>query len=299
MTQGYLIMGVDDHSGIIDVERVSAPSKSTTNIERASALSKSIKLVDSEREVCVMVDKFSDVPEKFADDFDYVAELPYGRTDKNHNNIWQDIWQSYYCTPFDETMMIHPYSLVLDNIELLWLATENVDMAFATPCDFRYDFDTDIKNIQAQQRNNIEPLSAKVIYFKKEQRPAEFFKMADVIFREWRDIYRDYLPEYSPDDFDIDVMCSVVADMIGETFPKIESFDFTDLDIDILYDPESEENQDWHEQYAVWMTDTLKLKINNYGQTGVFHYEYADFMTPANLGKIDAHFSGTKDKRRT
>jgi hypothetical protein len=282
MKQGYMIMGVDLQG-------------ETVNARHAYALSLSLKIADPTRQVCVVVHKFEDMPQKYEDGFDFIVELPFGKSDKDNADIYSDFPQLYYCTPFAETITIHSHSLAIDNIELMWAAGKGTDMSFAQADDFTHQRTPDLTHTQGQLRNGIIPFRATVMYFTKDARPAEFFKMADTCFREWREVYRAQLPDYRPSTFDLSLMCNIVADMLGETYPVIDLFQYQDLGIDILYQPDSN-NPVWTEQFATWFTDTIELKINNYRQTGVVHYDSPEFLTSSMVTTIYDYYINQTQK---
>lgn len=286
MKQGYMILGVD-----LEDE--------TINIRHAYALSLSLKLTDPGRPTCVMVHQFADMPVEYEDGFDFIVEMPFGRSDYTNPDVYSDFPQMYYCTPFEQTMAIHNRSLAIDNIELMWLAVNDVDMAFAQADDFAHRRSPDLVHTQGQIRNSIDSFRATIMYFTKNRRPSEFFKMADPCFREWRDVYREHLPNFRPAQFDLSLMCNIVADMLGETYPVIDLFQYQDLGIDVLYHPNKENPPVWTEQFAVWFTDTLEMKINNYRQTGVVYYDSAEFLTPNMVKKIYEYYVQQTQKTTT
>jgi hypothetical protein len=283
MKQGYMIMGVDAQD-------------STVNAKHAYALSLSLKLADPHREVCVIVHKFDDMPPEYEDGFDFIVELPFSKSDYDCDDIYSDFPQMYYCTPFDETIAIHHHSLAIDNIELMWDAVKDTDMAFAQATDFAHRRTPDLTHTQGQIRNGITPFRATVMYFTKDIRPAEFFKMADTCFREWREVYRIELPDYRPSTFDLSLMCNIVAEMLGEEYPIIDLFQYQDLGIDILYHPDTMAPLKWTDQFASWFTDTIELKINNHRQTGVVYYDSPDFLTTNMVNTIYDYYTNQAQK---
>jgi hypothetical protein len=283
MTQGYIFLGVDDVN-------------KTMNIECAYALSLSLKLADPTRETCVVVHKFAHVPIKYEAGFDYIVELPFDRSDVNHHNIFIDFWQLYYCTPFDDTMFVNTYSLAIDNIQSLWEVVNIDSLVFASAADFRGDGTVDIANFTPQHRNKIPSFDTDMVYFRKDQRPSEFFKMADPVFKNWRAVFRSHLPEYSVADFDFTLMVNLVSQMLGETYARPEYFDYTDLALNFLYDPDSQQQIDWLNSINIWVTDDIDVKINNHRQTGIFYYHDPSIMTPDILRKLHDRYRAATTK---
>jgi hypothetical protein len=278
MTQGYIFLGVDD------------PDK-TTNIECAYALSLSIKLADPDAETCVVIHKFAHVPKRYENGFDYIVELPYGRTDVNHHDIMLDFWQMYYCTPFDETMFINTYSLAIDNIISLWEMRKFDSIVFGSAQDYRGGGTYDVSKFIAQARNKIPEFDTDVIYFRKDLLASEFFKMADPVFKHWRDIFRSHLPEYSLADFDFTMVINLVAQILGESYQSPEYFDYTDLSLNFLFDLETDIQTDWLNSVNIWITDNIDVKINNHRQTGIFYYSDPSFMTTEILRKLHDNYT--------
>lgn len=276
MTQGYLFFGVDDDG-------------STQNIECAFALSASLKIADPKRETCVVVNRFDQVPKKYEKAFDYIVELPYGRTEINHHDFRIDFWQIYHATPFDETIYIDTYCIAVDNIDSLWEASHIADLVFATARDFRGKFTRDTEHFAAQDRNQIAAFDTGMVYFTKELEPSEFFKMADPIFKNWRDVYRDILTEYRAEDFDATLMINLVGQLTGNDIIRSDDFDYTDLAINFNWDPETK-IQDWFTTLNIWYTADGSLKINNHRQTGIVRYRYPEFITKEILQKINDNY---------
>ncbi len=281
--KGYIFMGVDDED-------------KSDNLECAYALSLSLKLADPERETCVVVADFNQVPKRLENGFDYIVELPFGRSEPNHHDILIDFWQVFYCTPFEQTIYIDRCSLALDNMSSLWSVSDrNEDIVFGTARDFRGDLAFDSERFVAQTRSELPAFKADLIYFSKDLRSSEFFKMADPVFKGWRDIYREYIKDYRVDDFDYTLMVNIVAHLIGEQYFWSNQFDYTDLEINFLFDPDSDENI-WLDRLDVWVTDDPTIKINNHNQHGLFHYGDPDFLKQETIEALDARYRKTKKK---
>lgn len=269
MTQGYIFLGADD-------------TNETTNIKCAYALSLSLKLLDPTRKTCVIVTKFDDVSKKYERGFDYIIEMPFGRTDINHHDIFIDFWQLFYCTPFTESLFINTYSLVISNIDKLWLHPDNMDLAFATALDFKGNPSTRVKKFMAQERDNIPIFATDVIYFSKNKLSSEFFKMADPVFKNWRQIYCDVLKENSINNFDFTLMVNIVCYLLGQNNIHYPLFDYTDMSLYAIQDL-MVENTSWKDRLSLWITNGNTVKINNYIQHGILNYNNYDLITPGVL----------------
>ena len=115
MTQGYITLATK-----------SADDK---QIKQAVLLASSLRLVDATREICLVVDKIDDVPQKYEDSFDSIIELPYGHYDLTED-IAINIWQIYYCSPFEETMYMDRRTLVTTIMDDIWESVIENDYVF-------------------------------------------------------------------------------------------------------------------------------------------------------------------------
>jgi len=279
--KGYIFLGTDDEG-------------KTTNIECAAMLSLSIKLADPKAQTCVVVHKFTHVPKRYENNFDYIVELPFGRTEINHGNIYLDFWQLYHCTPFKENIFINTNSIAIDNIKSLWEFNQIDDIVFGNANDFRGKFTRNNEKFIVQDRNKIPAFNTDVIYFNKNNKAREFFKMADPIFKGWRDVYRRVLNEYKAEDFDLTLMINIVAYSLGENYKHPHNFNYTDLEINFCYDPEKEQTTDWLDSLNIWITDNIKIKVNNSRQTGILHYGNPRVINPTTIKKLNDNYSKAK-----
>lgn len=280
MSKGYIFLGGD------------LPGKDD-NIIAAYMLSLSLKVADPDSQTCVVVYNLDDVPKKFEHGFDFIVELPYRQTETNQYNIFIDFWQLFYCTPFDESMFVNTYSLAIDNIESLWEMKTFGSLVFARANDFRGDYIYDAIKFRAQAHNDIPSFDADVIYFNKDKLSSEFFKMADPFFKNWREIYLHYLPNYRPNDFDFTLMINIVLHSLGEEYIELRNFNYTDLGINVI--GISITKDEWQRTLKLHITDNISVKVNNHRQTGIIVYGNPKILPDNILRKInDNHHKQTK-----
>mgnify|MGYP000993823860 CR=1 FL=1 len=280
MTQGYITLGVDQ-PGKVD------------NIEAAAILAMTARMADPDREFAVAVRSHGDVPSRLENAFDYIIELPFKRTDPNEENQLIDTWQIYYATPFDETVWINPRSLVIDNLATIWEGTEHVDMLFGNSVTYRGDNAQYRTKLHPLMKNNLPTVTADVFYFGDNNDSAEFFKMADPVFRNWRDIYRQYIKEHRPNMFDFTVLVNIVTHMIGiEVHDHRFGFEYIDFNPDNMpIDLDEESTADWSEQINIWFYKGQHVKVNNHRQKGIWVYHDDDILTKEVKHDIRINFS--------
>lgn len=261
--QGYIILGVDDFG-------------QQKNITCANSLALSIKELDPDRPVCVVVNDFADLPQRFEKTFDYVVELPYGRSDTFHGDINLDFWQLYNATPFEESIFVDTYSLAVEHIDSLWNAVGD-NIAFGTAYNLRREIFKG-KRYAINEKNEIPTYDTGIIYWKRSKVASEFFKMADPVFKGWRDIYRDVLTEDRPIDFDFGTLVNTTLHMLGEQLRPSPLFTYTDISIRFP-EPEEEDDLKFVEGINIWLTHDHTFKANNYRQTGFVRYGDPSVLT--------------------
>jgi hypothetical protein len=280
MTQGYIILGMNEPN-------------SNVNIVTAAALAQSIRMHDPDREICVVVGKFAEVPEKYEEVFDYIIELPFGRTDPNSDNIFANFWQLYYMSPFDETMFINTYALITGEIASIWSVSNFDDIVCFSTCDFTGRQSQTVKLCDTDDVQ-LQKFGGDVLYFKKSERAAEFFKMADPVFKNWRHIYRTYTDNITYRNFDLTVLLNIVGYMLGEEYYVSDNFSYIDLS---LTPDEAPGVEDSHSNINFWMDEKFdKVKINNYNQNGIFVYHEPELIDDTIMKVINGN-SNTKNKK--
>jgi hypothetical protein len=248
-------------------------------IRYAYTLACSLKLHDSEREVCLITDKFDNIPSKYEDVFDYIIELPYG--DKDYHSPYKEanLWQMYYCTPFEENIYIDRHSVITSDISSVWDTFSIHDIVFPEKVNnFREETINDVSSFTVHDKNKLPNYYTDVFYFKKSAEAAEFFKMADPAFQNWRDTFYEFVKESRPEYFDINLMWNIIAYMIGHTqhfeykiYSKVilDSMELIDEDIPNV----------WTDYINVWSHNSKILKVNNHIINGIFNYQEPEFLT--------------------
>lgn len=284
--QGYMIFAIDN-------------PRSTVNIQAASTLSSTIKDLDPGREVAVIVENVDKVPKKYEGTFDYIIELPYGRTDYEGVSQQVESWQAFYCTPFDETLLINAYAIAVDNLEMLWYGLNDHQIVFGSPVDFRGNQIKNNERFQVQLKNELPCFSADLVYFKKDIQASEFFKMCDAVFRNWREIYGIYAKENRPGWFDYTLSVNIVAHMLGEDYTlPIRYIEYTDFNSDSVKLRNDQENlDDWKESCNIWFNFN-QIKVNNHRQTGLFVYHESEIVDKETHDRIRNRYKKTKKKTK-
>lgn len=210
--------------------------------------------------------------------FDYIIELPY---DWAINDSWKlsNEWQSFWLTPFKETIKLESDLLFTTNI-MHWLPLlRKQDIVMSVGCknylgkkslrrDYRQLFDD----------NDLPDVYNGLMYFNYSQTANDFFILAGELFKNWTAI-KDRLLKNCRDDLpSTDVVYAIAANTIGIdrcTIPSAEHINFAHMKPRI---------QEWNETNN-WTDivpnefDTGMIRINNINQYWPVHYYVKDYAT--------------------
>lgn len=291
LSRGFLTLGINTDSD---------------QIMYSYALALSIKACDPTAEICLIVDKSKsdEVPTKYHHAFDYITELPFGNTGYSDGFHGSNIWQLQYATPFEE-------NIYLDNdiifnkvdIDLLWeqLSYKDVGVSgIATtyrnfPCNKEYYF-------EIETNYELPTLYNQLFYFKRDSQLAiEWFKMADPVFQNWRDVYKTVLKDKKPLSFNKNVLMNIVhhfLDVGNEVRLDIHNYYDLDLRSQGLWHYDVPEM--WTEMLNHWYTDEGRLIIENSAiENGIIHYRDKKFLTQEILDGIRNKVSIVDTRKET
>lgn len=278
MSKGFVTLGIDT---------------SSDQIRYSYALALSIKQCNPESEVCLIVDKDKSdlVPSKYFDAFDYITELPYGNSGYNDGFHASNIWQLQHATPFDETIYVDSDTIFKNvDIELLWDSYKNYGIAVSSfarsyrniPLNKTYMFETEIAY-------NLPKLYNSIIYFDRGAvESIEWFKMADPVFQNWRDVYNKLFTEKKPSTFSKNVLCNVVTHLLDmENEIKCVLPNLYDMHNKSQYHWSTDVPENWTDMLNSWFTQKQQLIIENSSISGgIIHYRDRKFLTNEVLNII-------------
>ena len=135
---------------------------------------------------------------------------------------------------------------------------------------------------------NLPRLLNNMFYFKRESKLAiEWFKMADAVFQNWRDVYTALFKDKKPASFSKNVLANVVTHLLDiEKDIAIHIFNLYDLDNRSQWFWNEDVPVDWTKMLNSWYTDNNTLIIeNSMISNGIIHYRDENFLT---LEIIDA-----------
>jgi hypothetical protein len=270
MSRGFITIGIDT-----DLDKV----------KYSYTLALSIKNSDPTAEVCLVVDKDKSdlVPKKYFDAFDYIVELPFGNTGHKDGFHGSNIWQLRFCTPFEETIYLDYDTLFVNvDVPLLWEQFQDYDIAMpAIARTYRNRIANKSISFEIENSYDLPTLYSNLIYFKYDAPLAnEWFKMADPIFQNWRDVYNVQFTEKKPQTFDKTILCNLVTHYLDAA-----------KDISVVlnnfYDMHSRSQYLWNGDISVNFTDTLNywttpnniIIENSAIRSGIIHYRDEQFIS--------------------
>jgi len=263
MTQGYIT--------------IATKSPGNIQVEQAVALASSLKLADPDREFCLVVDKFDSVPQKYEDTFDSIVELPYGHYDPTED-IAINLLQLHACSTFEHTMYIDRRCIVTHNIDDIWDNIVLHDYVFSkTVENFRGEPVPLNDKFSIHERNDIPTYMTDIFYFSRRERSEQFFKMLDVVLKEFRRVYLKFISEGRPGYFDINLLINTTIMMLGEESNIHGHIPYKLLSLDNLTLDDDDLPTDWVEYLSSWFTNGT-LKVNNHRVSGIICYNSDAFL---------------------
>lgn len=245
-------------------------------LKEAGLLARSIKINDKNRKTCLVTDNYDHLPKFIEKNFDYIVELPYGYV--GEDDFECNMWQIYYCTPFEENIFMRKRSLLLNNVDGIWENLTKTDICFPISAtnfkneisDFRYFF-------ESHDKNNVPKLFTDIFYFKKSLETSEFFKMLDPIMQNWRSVYVNLIKEKKPEYFHLNLVINITVKLLGVTNTNVESFlyhyiSLENVDIDDIDLPD-----DWTRYLSCWVQNKT-VKINNHKLNNFVFYNSPSFI---------------------
>jgi hypothetical protein len=290
-SRGFVTLGIDS-----DKDR----------IQYSYLLATSIKICDPTAQVCLIVekDKIDIVPEKYLSSFDYITELPFGNTGWKDGFHGSNLWQVRNASPFDETIYLDSDTLFMNvDIDLLWDKLKSYDLAFLDNAKTyrNQDFDK-LNTFEIENHYDLPKFFSNFIYFKNDSPLAiEWFKMADPVFQNWREVYKKTFNEKKPDTFDKTLLVNMTCNFLN--IDKEIS-----VDIPYYYDLENRGQRIWNKDIPYEWTEMLNHWINIRKQlliethaisSGIIHYRCEDFVTKDMISDFTDYLSDKETLRET
>ena len=236
--------------------------------------------------------------------YDSIVEYPFDDAGHKDNNTLTNLYQIYYATPYEQTLVLDADTLVLGKLDGLFASVRRYDLLFPHAIKDYRNVIHDVKN-KLQEKNNLPEFETSVWYFNKnfnkekyfywdkvqkgdrvtlekmeamssEEDSEPFFNLLELYLRNHKKVYEQF-ENNPPGEFDKDFLLSVaidVLDLVNNINDK-GILTYTDLSLTI---------PNWYKTLNYWIIKGC-LKIENYDITGIIHYG-KDAFTYEELDKL-------------
>jgi len=274
--KGFVILAIDTEQNML---------------KYAYATAASIKLSDPESSICIVLDKGAELPKIYANVFDYVTELPFGNSAYKDGFHSMNVWQMIHATPYDETIYVDFDTIFLNvDVDLLWetMSKNDISIPMAARTYRNQPLRLGSSLFEYESHYELPMLYNSMIYFKRDSQSAiEWFKMADAVLQNWREIYSSLMSDKKPPSFSKNILCNIVTHLLDvESNLKVVNNDFYDLHTTSQWLWNNDVPDEWTEVLNYWFPENKKLIIeNSIISSGIVHYRDLNFITEEILNE--------------
>jgi hypothetical protein len=268
MSKGYVIL---------------AQNSEDDYVKMAYALALSIKCTQKTvNSISLITDVPDAVPYHCREVFDHIIKIPW--YDDALNSEWkiENRWKIYHISPYDETVLLDADMIFLTDVSHWWdYLNKNYDLyVTSNVLTYRNEVVNEDFYRKAFVNNNLPNLYSAFTYFKKSELAEEFWKTVEIIVKDWKNFYNQFLFESKPKFLSIDVSFALAAKILGITdqiTSKLIYPSFTHMKGRCQMWERSSDN--WSDLVGSYLDKNGKLKIGNFQQSGIFHYTEKNFLT--------------------
>jgi hypothetical protein len=257
-----------------------AQNNSTTNyVEQAYALTLSILANDPNTKVSIITN--DTIPKFYKNVFDQIISIPF---DDAELSAWKidNRWKLYQLSPYENTLVFDADMLVIDSIEHIWNDKEN--LSFTTNVTtYQNQLITSRYYRKAFDENNLPNIYTGMYRFKKSKTARDFFKLLEIVMKNWKVFYSTYAPNKMQNWNSVDLSAAIVLKILDSTYSN-NMLKFTHMKPHL---------QQWIDVPSKW-TDVLPVNFGNnnlyvgsYKQSGVFHYVEDNFLTSSMVAWLE------------
>lgn len=259
----------------------------------------SIKITQSDiNDVTLITDVPDAVPHHYREVFDQI--LPIIWYDDALDSEWkiENRWKLYHMTPYDQTIILDSDMIFLSDISHWWNYLENNHNLYITDkvLTYRNEIVTSDYYRKVFTSNNLPNTYSALTYFKKCEEADVFWKMVEIIVKNWKEFYQKYLNDHRPNFLSIDVVFALAVKILGYEDKVFSKFDYPTFvhmkgNVQNWY----QQTSSWMDLAAVYLNENCQLKIGNFSQTGIFHYTEKEFLNDNVYYNYQKLFERIKD----
>jgi hypothetical protein len=224
------------------------------------------------------------IPEKYAWAFDNIIEIIWG--DDSFDSEWKlgNEWKVVYMSPYEETIKLDCDMLFFNDISSWW---ELMGTREFWICNNVLNYRAEIIDNDFYRKtftiNNLPDVYTGLMYFKKTDYVFEFFKLIELLYRNWDDLSSELLDfNHRPDELSTDVIFALalkIYDLDQTWYTKQSIPTFTHMKTMLQKWHADMYQEDWSKHITTFFNKKLECKIGNYLQIFPLHYYRKDFIT--------------------
>ena len=198
-----------------------------------------------------------------------------------------NLWQVYHATPYEETIYVD-YDTLFVNVDtdILWkVMSQNGGISVPRQAlSYRNYPIQQFPRFEYEDAYKLPQYFYNLMYFDKNSDQArEWFKMADPVMQNWRDVYGHIFPNKKPDKFEKNLLGNVITHFVDASDNiNVSLNNFFDLHTSshgAFHDPDNVP-KNWTDMLNYWVTDNIKIQIeNSVIGNGIIHYSDETFLT--------------------
>lgn len=250
-------------------------------LKMAYTLALSIKVTQSETaSVSLITDAVDTVPPYYSEIFDHIIEIPW--YDDAHSSEWkiENRWKIYHITPYDETIVLDADMIALTDIGHWWKYLNRYNVCFITnPITYRNELITETYYRKVFVENDLPNFYSAFMYFKKCDFSHQYWKIVELITKNWQIFYSRFLEESKPKHLSMDVTYALAAKLMDIQDMMIAPEYITFVHMKGRCQNWKSNSDDWRDCAAAHIDKHGNLKVGNYKQFGLFHYTEKDFAS--------------------
>ena len=270
MSKGYVILAQNSTHG--------------DYVKMAYVLALSIKVTQSDiKSVSLITDIVDAVPHHYRDVFDQIIEIPW--YDDAYESEWkiENRWKIYHVSPYEETVVLDADMLFLTDVSHWWkYLSKNYEICFVNkPRTYRNEIVSENYYRQTFEKNFLPNFYSAFTYFKKGDTSLQYWKLVEIITKNWQTFYSKYLLETKPKFLSMDVTYALAAKLMDIHSMMILPDYITFTHMKGRCQGWKMNSDDWRDYAAAYLDKKGNLKVGNYSQSGIFHYTEKEFVSLA------------------
>lgn len=262
-----------------------AQNSSVDYVRQACALALSIKKFNKNcNSTCLITN--DPVPDQYLHAFDHIVPIPWN--DQSADAAWkiENRWKIIHATPFKENLVYDTDMLLLNSNDHWWDHLANHELVFTSKVnDFRGNTVTSDHYRKTFTANKLPNIYVGCFYFRKTKTSYNFFKWLDILTRQWKMFYKDFLKEKPQKFCSMDVNAAMAVNFMGyrddllitdgamprftHMKPALQGF--------------STIPTKWTDVLPCYFDENCNLTVGNIQQQGLFHYVEDEFLTDRML----------------